>query len=329
MKILLVGANGQVGRAIRDLCKDKSVECIALSHEQLDITDAKAIEATLTQYVSANSYLVNAAAYTAVDKAEDEIEQCYKINCDAVANLAYFAKKHAIPLIHISTDYVFLGDSEHPYSETEISAPAGVYGASKLAGEQELQNIWEQHIILRVSWVFGQYGKNFVKTILRLAGEQETLRIVADQYGNPTGAAHIAEVILQIIQCLQSVQWRAEVTSKSDEKAECMSVIPEHFEENFAKSSAANGRSVWGIYHYCDAPSTTWFNFAQSIVETAQLIKPFKVKKIEAITTIEFPTKAIRPMNSKLNCDKIAEVFGIKQFLWQTELEQVIKKVLE
>lgn len=299
MKILLVGANGQVGREIQDLCEKNNITCIALGREQLDISNAQAIEEKLAAHISAATYLVNAAAYTAVDKAEDEIKSCYQVNCEAVANLAHFAKKHNVPLIHISTDYVFAGEKDSAYVETDIPAPKGVYGASKLEGEMTLQEILPQHIILRVSWVFGQYGKNFVKTILRLAGEQEKLRIVADQHGNPTGAAHIAEVILTIVQRLEG------------------------------RCATQNNQPSWGTYHYCDAPSTTWFNFTQSIVEIGQRIKPLKVKEIQPITTLEFPTKAARPMNSQLNCDKITKVFGIKQFLWQTELEQVIKKVLE
>jgi dTDP-4-dehydrorhamnose reductase len=300
VKILLVGANGQVGREIQDLCTREGIAIEAFTREQLDITNLEEIENTLAPYVSKDIYIVNAAAYTAVDKAEDDVEQCYKVNRDAVANLATFAKQHHIPSIHISTDYVFAGDKEGAYSETDTPEPTGIYGASKLAGEIALQEILPQHIILRVSWVFGQYGKNFVKTILRLAGEQEKLRIVADQHGNPTGAAHIAEVILKIIQALEKV--------------------------DYAKRSAANDGSVWGIYHYCDFPSTTWFNFAQTIIETAQSIKYLKVKEIQAILTPEFPTKAKRPMNSRLNCDKIERVFGISQFAWQDELVTVIKK---
>ena len=306
MKILLVGANGQVGREIQDLCAKQGVVIEAFTREQLDITNSKEIEKKLALCVTKNTYLVNAAAYTAVDKAEDDAEQCYRVNRDALANLASFAKQYDIPLIHISTDYVFEGDKEEAYVETDTPGPTGVYGVSKLAGEIALQEILPQHIILRVSWVFGQYGKNFVKTILRLAGEQEKLRIVADQHGNPTGAAHIAEVILKIIQALdkQNHQWRAEVTIKS----------------------AASDSSVWGIYHYCDSPSTTWFNFAQAIVETAKCTKGLKVKEIQPIATSEFPTKAKRPMNSRLNCEKIRQVFGINQFAWRNELAAVIKK---
>ncbi len=291
MKILLIGANGQVGREIQDACKKHHIFIEAFSREQLDITNSEEIEKILVPLVSKNTYIVNAAAYTAVDKAEDEPELAFQINCDAVANLANLAKQHNIPLIHISTDYVFAGDKDSTYVETDIPAPSGVYGASKLAGEVVLKEILPQHIILRVSWVFGQYGKNFVKTILRLAGEQEKLRIVADQQGNPTGAAHIAEVIVNIVKQLD------------------------------------DGSTAWGTYHYCDAPSTTWCNFARAIIETAQSIKSFNVKEIQAIPTSEFPTKAKRPMNSRLNCDKISKVFGIKQAAWQDELDIVIKRV--
>ena len=291
MKILLVGANGQVGREIQDLCKKDHIAIAAFNREQLDITNASDLENKLAPCISKNTYLVNAAAYTAVDKAEDESELAFSVNRDAVANLAHFAKQHNIPLIHISTDYVFAGDKEGVYVETDIPQPTGVYGASKLAGEIVLQKTLPQHIILRVSWVFGQYGKNFVKTILRLADEQEKLRIVADQQGNPTGAAHIAAVIINIVKQLDT------------------------------------GSTAWGTYHYCDSPSTSWFNFTQSIVKTAQHIKPLKVKEIQPISTSEFPTKAKRPMNSRLNCDKIKKVFGIDQAEWQDELDTVIKRV--
>ncbi len=273
MKVLITGAQGQVGQEVALHCKSQGFEVYAYSSEEWDIT-----RADLGSPIEKMDALINCAAYTAVDRAEDDAEKAFLVNAKGVETLALWCKQHAIPLIHLSTDYVFDGKKEGAYFETDHPAPQSVYGESKLAGEAALQAIWDQHIILRVSWVFGRFGHNFVKTIKRLASEREELKVVSDQYGCPTGASHIANVIAKLL---------------------THPALPDN----------------WGLYHYTDAPVTTWFEFAKTFAPATCRILP--------ITTADYPVKAKRPFNSVMNCEKIARVFGIKQALWQDELKRM------
>ena len=292
MKILLVGANGQVGREIQDLFNQKEIDLVSFSRQQLDITNLHSIETQLAAQADNATCLINVAAYTAVDKAENESQQAFQVNRDGALNLATFCQKYKLPLIHLSTDYVFSGAEEQPYKEEEPASPINVYGQSKLEGEQAIQNNLEQYIILRVSWVFGQYGHNFVKTILRLASEREELKIVADQYGNPTAAEDIAKVLLTIV------------------------------------GEIAQGNTAWGVYHYSNTPQVSWCEFAEDIVEVGRKAnQSIRVKTIEPILTSQFPTPAKRPMNSGLCCDKIHENFGVKCASWRSYLVKVIQDI--
>lgn len=287
MQIILFGNQGQVGREIEELAGQKNIQVCGFDVNNCDITDYAQVYQAIKNNAAAQ-VVINAAAYTAVDKAEDEVALAYAINRDGVANLAKACKEFNLPLLHISTDYVFSGDKSGAYSEEDAVAPVGVYGKSKLAGDMVLQQSWEKHVILRVSWVFGKHGNNFVKTILRLARERETLNIVGDQFGCPTAAADIARVLLTI--------------------AEKITQQP----------------AVWGVYNYAGAATTTWYDFASAIVTLGKNKFPLQVKQINKITTDQFPTKAKRPKNSELLVAKIIRDYGIERHKWMDYLVEVI-----
>lgn len=290
LKILLFGNKGQIGREIEELATTKGVMVYGFDIDSLDITDFNQIADCFSKYKDVD-VVINAAAYTAVDKAEDESAQAYAVNCDAVKNLAIMCCKHDIPLLHISTDYVFSGRKHEPYSEQDVTSPLGVYGKSKLAGEEILDNTWEKHVILRVSWVFGKYGNNFVKTILRLAKEHEELQVVGDQHGCPTAAADVARVLLEVTMRIKS------------------------------------GIAHWGIYNYCNDPVITWYEFAKKIFELGREKHAIKLKRLRKITTEEYPTKALRPKNSELLVNKIVADYNVVRHGWLGYLQNVINTV--
>lgn len=284
MKILILGKNGQVGRCLQECAEKQDINYVALSREDCDISDKSKVDAYFNNHHDFD-FAINAAAYTAVDKAEEEVDEAYAANHLAVEYLAKACKKYDIPLIHISTDYVFDGTKETLYMEEDCPNPTSVYGKSKLAGEKALQSLWHKHIILRVSWVFSEYGKNFVKTIRRLASERESLSVVADQYGSPTSAVSISEVLLAICQ---------------------------------AQLEDPNADSRWGLYHYTDFPLTTWHQFATAIVKTLNLDT-----KVEPIMSAEFLTSAKRPKFSGLCVQKIIETFDCSQKSWRDNLMRI------
>lgn len=283
--ILITGAGGQVGHELA--IADSQHRLIASTRQQLDITDPCQIsEAFMTHRPD---IVINAAAYTKVDGAEQERELAFAINRDAVANLASACQQFRIPLLHISTDYVFDGSKQGAYVETDPIAPLGAYGESKAEGEAVLRASLERHIILRTSWVFSATGINFVKTMLRLGEERDELGVVDDQRGCPTSGRSIAEVLLQM-----------------------------------ADRYLRTGDIEWGTYHYCNQPETTWFGLAQTIFKRAG---GFGNLKLIAITTSDYPTPAQRPQNSILDCAKIEMRFGIKRVSWIEELGLVLDKV--
>ncbi|MCX7123519.1 MAG: dTDP-4-dehydrorhamnose reductase [Gammaproteobacteria bacterium] len=245
MKIVITGAKGQLGSELVEQALHAGLEVQAYSSQALDITQ------DLTLDLSGVDALINCAAYTAVDQAEDAPEKAFAVNATGVKNLAILCKKYQVPLIHLSTDYVFDGTKKGAYFETDPPNPQNVYGASKLKGEQLLQATWEKHIILRVSWVFGRFGNNFVKTILRLSQERPQLKIVSDQIGSPTAAQHISQLILTLLRHPKL-------------------------------------QSNWGIYHYTDAPLTNWCDFAKNFVNPKQCeITP--IKTAEYLTKAKRP----------------------------------------
>lgn len=232
--ILITGANGQLGHCLRDLATDyqEQYRFFFTDVEELDITDAAAID----KYIIDNqiNIIINAAAYTAVDKAEDDEANAYRINCEAVANLAKAAKKHGLTLFHISTDYVFSGDSSKPHEETDTPAPKSVYGSTKLAGERAIQESGCRAVVIRTSWLYSEYGNNFVKTMLRLGAERESLRVVCDQIGGPTYAGDLAKVIFLLIE----------------------------------KGLTHSGTD---FYHFANEGVCSWFDFSKAIMEIGGL----------------------------------------------------------
>jgi len=286
MKLLIVGAAGQVGQELSARANPQWL-VKAVDRLGLDIADEVAVDRLITNF--APDVIINAAAYTAVDKAESDEAKAFSINGHGAGYLAQAAHKSGAALLHISTDYVFPGDKKGAYCEDDATGPAGVYGASKLAGEEAIITYCPRHIILRTAWVFGEFGNNFVKTMLRLAKDRDVLSVVGDQYGSPTWAGDIAEALLKIAQ-----------------------KIEEHSEVE------------WGTYHFSGYPYTTWANFADEIL-TAAVTEGLIEKKpvIRPITTAEYPTPATRPLNSQLDCSKILRNFQIKPSEWRAALKNI------
>ena len=291
MKILIAGAQGQVGKELVTIAKACGHEVIAASRGDLDVTKEAGVIAFIIEHQP--DIVINAAAYTAVDKAEKEQDIAYEINSNGAKNLAIACSKQKIPLLHISTDYVFDGSKAEPYSESDKVSPLGVYGDSKWQGEQAVRQQLVEHIILRVAWVFGAQGNNFVKTMLRLGKERDELNVVADQFGGPSSAKNIAETLMTLA-------------------------------ERYQKDKNLQ----WGTYHYCGMPKTNWYDFAKEIFKQAKekgLIS--KTIQVNAITTAEYPTPAKRPSNSMLDCEKIKNTFAIEMPNWKEALKEVVKKV--
>lgn len=288
IKVLVTGCNGQVGRClVTQMQTMPSITLWALERERLDISSREQVYAVVNQFHP--DVIINAAAYTAVDKAEQEIERCYAINRDGPKYLAEAANQVGALILHISSDYVFSGRKHGLYTEDDIPDPLGVYGQSKLAGEIEVANICPRHIILRTAWVFGEHGKNFVNTMLGLTQTHDKLGVVADQFGGPTYAADIAASLITITKAIR----------------------------------LKNGAN-FGIYHYSGEPHVSWHQFAEYIFEQAfdvGLIN--KEIRVNAITTTDYPTLATRPANSKLDCRKIMKQFGIAPSDWQAALKNL------
>ncbi|QKP78805.1 dTDP-4-dehydrorhamnose reductase [Methyloligella sp. GL2] len=289
MKMLVVGREGQLGRSLAEAAKTSSdIEVLALGRPDLDITKAETISAALDRF--SPDIVVNAAAYTAVDKAESEAEQAYAVNAEGPRLLAELCAARNIPLVHISTDYVFDGSKDGFYAETDAVAPLGVYGESKLAGERKVAEANPKHIILRTAWVFSPYGGNFVKTMLRLAETRPELGIVDDQRGSPTYAPHLAEAILAMAAPI------AEADASSD---------------------------IWGIYHAGGAGETSWHGLAAEVFRrSAEHGGPAAATK--PITTADYPTPAARPANSRLNSGKLAETFGVHLPDWHDGVAECV-----
>ena len=292
MKLLVIGAYGQLGWELCRRGEKHGFHILPLDLPGFDITDRQAVDKAINQ--AGVSLVINAAAYTAVDQAESEPDRAFKVNCDGPACLASSCAHARIPLIHISTDYVFDGTKKGPYFEADPLSPLGVYGKSKAAGEVAVRDRQAEHIILRTSWLYGVHGKNFVKTMLSLGKEKEILRVVADQYGCPTYAADLAEAILAIVKYLG--------------------------EKNL---------SLWGTYHFCGSGETTWHGFAEKVFELAKQYDSFVVKEVVPITTPEYPTPAKRPANSVLACTLIGKTFDIDPPPWQESLARAIRDLCE
>jgi len=289
MKVLITGKNGQVGSClVSQLIDIPSIDFLALGREELDITNAEQVNEVVNKYQP--TIIINAAAYTAVDKAESEFGLANAINNVGPKNLAKAASNVNAAILHISTDYVFAGNKDGLYTEGDEVNPQGVYGKTKLAGEQSVAQECDAHIILRTAWVFSEYGNNFVKTMLRLAQTRDTLGVVGDQFGGPTYAGDIAKALINIAQQLQK------------------------------------GITKFGVYNYSGYPHVSWQEFATEIFSQAlsqQVIE--SPVTVSAISTSEYPTPAKRPANSKLDCSKILTNFSVEPSDWKAALNTIQK----
>jgi dTDP-4-dehydrorhamnose reductase len=297
-RILLTGASGQVGGDLLETLKPLG-EVIAPLRVEMDLANAASVRQMIRSVRP--RWIVNPGAYTAVDKAETEPELAFAINAEAVRIMGQEARAIGARVIHFSTDYVFDGSGSAPYRETDATRPVSVYGASKLAGERALADTGAAHMIFRTSWVYGTRGKNFLLTILKLARERETLRVVADQYGAPTWSRDLARMTAEVI-------GRCEAQGGGD--------LPSVLDD------------VGVIYHAAGAGETTWHGFAAEAVRLQQEREPgVRFAAIEAITTAEYPTPAKRPANSRMDCGRLKEQLGWEMLDWRNSLRQVLAEL--
>ena len=292
MTILVTGAKGQVGRELINKGMLSGRKMVGIDLQEVDITDAAAV----SKYLGPMDLeiVVNAAAFTAVDAAETEVEAAFAVNRDGAANLADICAEKKIPLIHISTDYVYDGMKKGAYLESDMVSPQGVYARSKAQGDAAVVDRLKAHIILRTAWVYSVHGHNFVKTMLRLFREKESVSVVEDQYGSPTNASDIAEAILHIIGHIQR-----------------------------------NIETQWGVYHYTGQGKTNWYGFAKKVYELATPLDTFSLRELKPIPSSAYPTPARRPANSVLDCTKIQEMFGITSAPWEESLRGMLSSLYE
>jgi dTDP-4-dehydrorhamnose reductase len=286
--IAIIGCNGQLGWELVRQGGSLGLKVLALDLAEIDITRPESIAGCLEPVPV--QLVINAAAYTAVDLAETEKKRAFEVNRDGPANLAAFCAHAGMPLVHISTDYVFDGSKAGPYREDDPVAPIGIYGQSKAAGEAEVRRKSPEHLIVRTAWLYGVHGHNFVKTMLRLRKEKKTIKVVDDQTGCPTYAADLARAILSL-----------------------------------ADHILAGKKTRWGTYHFCGAGAVTWCGFAKAIFGIAAKFDASAAAKVIPITSAEYPTPVKRPANSVLDCSKIEEQFGIRPRPWIDSLTDMIE----
>lgn len=288
MKILVLGCKGQLGRCLNDQLANTNHEVIYTSREQIDISDFEQTKRKVLEF--SPDLIINATAYTAVDKAEEDQKTANLINNLAVKNIADICNQLDCWLIHVSTDYVFDGNSKVPYKEDDKTNPQGSYGQTKLKGELAIQSSGCKYIIIRTAWVFSEYGSNFLKTMLRYGAERDELSIIGDQIGCPTYAQDIARSIVKIVPQLSS-------------------------------------RKYNGIYHYCGDQPCSWYDFANAIFELAMTYNSKIPSIVNSIETSAYPTPAKRPSFSVLNCSKIKNNFGVHTSNWHAGIGRVISKL--
>ncbi len=291
MKILLLGKNGQVGWELQRSLAPLG-ELIALDSDTVDFTDLSALSQTVRSV--SPDLIVNAAAHTAVDKAESEPELVRLINAQAPGILAHEARRINAWLVHYSTDYVFDGSGDVPWQETDQATPLSVYGATKLEGEQLIASSGCQHLIFRTSWVYGARGGNFARTMLRLAQERESLKVIDDQVGAPTGADLLADITAHAVR------------------------------------TAMRNPDVSGLYHLVAGGETSWHGYANFVIDFARRSGvEFKVDSIEAVPTSAFPTAARRPHNSRMSTEKLQHTFDLHVPHWQAGVERMLTEILD
>ena len=290
MRLAVTGRNGQVAASLVERAAlHTDVEVVAIGRPDLDLEQPETVGPAIL--AARPDIVVNAAAYTAVDKAESEPERAFTVNRDGAEAAASSAQSLGVPFIQLSTDYVYPGDKAAPYVESDSTGPLGVYGASKLAGEEAVLAVHPDALIFRTSWVYSPFGANFVKTMLRVGKERDLLRVVDDQQGNPTSALDIADAILRIAPRLVA------------------------------------GPGEGGVYHLCGEGTTTWCGFARFIFETsARLGGPSP--RVEAITTADYPTPAKRPANSRMDSSAFAQRFGFRLRPWQDAAADTVARLL-
>jgi dTDP-4-dehydrorhamnose reductase len=292
MRIVVTGKTGQVASALieRATALD-DVDVIAVGRPELDLADAASVAKALDS--ARADVIVSAAAYTAVDKAESEPELAFAVNADGAGAVAEAADRLGIPVIHLSTDYVFAGDKQDPYVETDPTGPTSAYGRSKLEGERRVLGATGNHAILRTAWVYSPFGANFVKTMLRLAETRDTLRVVADQQGQPTSALDIADAVIAVAR---------RMTADADP-------------------------SLRGIFHLAGSGSGTWADFAEAIFAGLEA-RTGKAVAVERITTADYPTPARRPANSRLSTARLKHAYGIALPDWRQSTEAVLDRLV-
>ena len=302
MRLLIAGWQGQVARGLVEAapaCPD--VMACAVGRAALDICSARSIERALAQIEP--TVVINSAAYTAVDKAESEADDAFAMNRDGAGLLAEAAARRGVPIIHISTDYVYDGAKPEPYVEDDPTAPQTVFGRSKLEGEAAVIAANPRHVILRTSWVFSPTGRNFVKTMLAQADEQERVRVVADQRGNPTYAPHLVDAILELARQLSA---RKSADDRDDDPAS----------------------GPWGIYHAAGTGATTWAGLAAEVFRaSAALGGP--AAAVEPIASADYPTRARRLPNAELDCSKLERTFGLRLPAWQDGVAECVRRLLQ
>ena len=292
MRLLIAGWQGQVARSLVELALERDdVEALSVGRPALDLCQPSSIQSTLVGDLP--DIMINTAAYTAVDQAESEPDAVFQLNAAGAAAFAAAGAKRGIPIIHLSTDYVFDGTKDTPYTENDATSPQTVYGRSKLQSEQDVAEANPHHVILRTAWVHSPFGKNFVKTMLRLAGDRDTVNVVDDQRGSPTYALHLAQAILDIA----------------------------------SKISSRETPEPWGLYHATNTGGVTWCGFAERIFDVSGGLGGPSATAAP-ITTAEYPTPAKRPANSRLDCSKLAETFGITLPAWADGVDDCVRRLL-
>ncbi len=298
-RLLLLGANGQLGHVLaKELCMVGEVR--ALTSQHADLADPIKLENELMQMVRLfqPTIIVNAAAYTAVDRAETETEKAIAINATSVGVLAEFAQSVGAVLVHYSTDYVFDGSGSRAWQESDEPSPLSVYGRSKYLGEQAVRKSCTKHFILRTSWVVGSHGGNFLKTMLKLATERDCLRVVSDQMGSPTSTELLAEVTVSLLRAMQE---------------------------------ASSNDARWGTYHVVPEGQTSWYEYAQYVVQGA-LLRKAQLKatpeSVLPILTADYPLPAPRPLNSRLSTEKLKNTFALQLPTWQQGVDEILDELI-
>lgn len=290
LKLLVTGRKGQVASALAQFATaEETLDVVTVGRPELDLVVPETIAPAIA--AAQPDVVVNAAAYTAVDRAESESDVAFAVNAAGAGAVAEAAVRLGVPVIQISTDYVFDGTKSEPYVESDATAPLSVYGASKLAGEQAVAAANPRHVILRTAWVYSAGGANFLRLMLRLARERPLLRVVDDQYGSPTHAADIAAGIVAVAKAL------------------------------------ASGEGATGVFHMTASGETSWCGFARTIFEESAKHGGPSVP-VEPITTVDYPTPAPRPKNCRLDCHKIASVFGVRLLPWRDQVQRCVAETL-